>query len=87
MRFSLYTEIQLHPGKTPEALYGEVLEQIENSDRLGYDVYAGFTQSELYGKGLAAGLAIVLLGVLLDRITQAAARTRKFNGTVRGDKL
>ncbi|WP_406049662.1 ABC transporter permease subunit [Kribbella sp. NBC_00889] len=54
---------------------------------LGYDVAAGFAQSELYGKGLAAGLAIVLLGVLLDRITQAAARTRKFNGTVRGDKL
>ncbi|MFK4083427.1 ABC transporter permease [Kribbella sp. NPDC020789] len=40
---------------------------------LGYDVAAGFAQSELYGKGLAAGLAIVLLGVLLDRITQAAA--------------
>ncbi len=40
---------------------------------LGYDVAAGFAQNELYGKGLAAGLAIVLLGVLLDRITQAAA--------------
>ncbi|GAA0574359.1 ABC transporter permease subunit [Kribbella sandramycini] len=40
---------------------------------LGYDVAAGFAQSELYGKGLAAGAAIVLLGVLLDRITQAAA--------------
>ena len=55
---------------------------------LGYDVAAGFAQSELYGKGLAAGLAIVLLGVMLDRITQAAARrTRKFRGTVRGDNL
>ncbi|MEU4390909.1 ABC transporter permease subunit [Kribbella sp. NPDC023855] len=54
---------------------------------LGYDVAAGFAQSELYGKGLAAGLAIVLLGVMLDRITQAAARrTRKFK-TVRGDNL
>ncbi|WP_433164097.1 ABC transporter permease [Kribbella sp. CA-247076] len=53
---------------------------------LGYDVYAGFTQSELYGKGLAAGLAIVLLGVLLDRVTQAAARrTQRFPR--RGDKL
>jgi glycine betaine/proline transport system permease protein len=41
---------------------------------LGYDVVAGFSQGQLYGKGLAAGLAIVLLGVLLDRITQAAAR-------------
>lgn len=40
MRFSLYSEIQLHPGKTPERLYGEVLEQIENADRLGYDCYA-----------------------------------------------
>ncbi|TDO54981.1 glycine betaine/proline transport system permease protein [Kribbella sp. VKM Ac-2527] len=53
---------------------------------LGYDVAAGFAQSELYGKGLAAGLAIVLLGVMLDRITQAAARrTPKFRRTVRGD--
>ncbi|MFG3203661.1 ABC transporter permease [Streptomyces sp. NPDC048192] len=41
---------------------------------LGYDVVAGFSQGELYGKGLAAGLAIVLLGVMFDRITQAAAR-------------
>ena len=41
---------------------------------LGYDVVAGFSQSDLYGKGLAAGLAIVLLGVVLDRVTQAAAR-------------
>jgi len=40
---------------------------------LGYDVYNGFSQSNLYGKGLAAGLAIVLLGVMLDRITQAVA--------------
>ncbi|MFI7060023.1 ABC transporter permease subunit [Kribbella sp. NPDC050124] len=52
---------------------------------LGYDVAAGFAQSELYGKGLAAGLAIVLLGVLLDRVTQAAARrTHSFQS--RGDK-
>ncbi|MFJ9154901.1 ABC transporter permease [Streptomyces sp. NPDC102270] len=41
---------------------------------LGYDVVAGFSRGQLYGKGLAAGLAIVLLGVMFDRITQAAAR-------------
>jgi glycine betaine/proline transport system permease protein len=41
---------------------------------LGYDVVAGFSQGELFGKGLAAGLAIVLLGTVLDRVTQAAAR-------------
>jgi glycine betaine/proline transport system permease protein len=37
---------------------------------LGYDVVAGFAQREDFGKGLAAGFAIVLLGVLLDRLTQ-----------------
>jgi glycine betaine/proline transport system permease protein len=41
---------------------------------LGYDVVAGFSQGQLFGKGLAAGFAIVLLGVMFDRITQAAAR-------------
>jgi glycine betaine/proline transport system permease protein len=41
---------------------------------LGYDVVAGFSQSTLYGKGLAAGIAIVVLGIMLNRITQAAAR-------------
>ncbi len=41
---------------------------------LGFDVVAGFSQGNLFGKGLAAGLAIVLLGIMLDRITQAAAR-------------
>lgn len=40
---------------------------------LGFDVVAGFSQGQRYGKGLAAGVAIVLLGVMLDRITQAAA--------------
>jgi alkanesulfonate monooxygenase SsuD/methylene tetrahydromethanopterin reductase-like flavin-dependent oxidoreductase (luciferase family) len=40
MRFSLYSELQLHPGQTPERLYAEVLEQMVNADRLGYDCYA-----------------------------------------------
>ena len=40
---------------------------------LGYDVVAGFSQAQLWGKGLAAGFAIVLLGIMLDRITQSAA--------------
>lgn len=38
---------------------------------LGYDVVAGFSQGQLYGKGLAAGVAIVLLGIMLDRIARA----------------
>ncbi|MBW6434467.1 ABC transporter permease subunit [Actinoplanes hulinensis] len=46
---------------------------------LGYDVVAGFSQSQLYGKGLAAGAAIVLLGIMLDRIARASSpsNTRK----------
>jgi glycine betaine/proline transport system permease protein len=40
---------------------------------LGYDVVAGFSQAQLYGKGLAAGVAIVLLGIMLDRIARATA--------------
>ncbi len=39
---------------------------------LGYDVVTGFSQSEDFGKGMAAAISIVLLGVLLDRITQGA---------------
>lgn len=40
MKFSLYSELQLHPGKSPAQLYAEALEQVENADRLGYDCYA-----------------------------------------------
>lgn len=41
---------------------------------LGYEVVAGFSQGQLYGKGLAAGVAIVVLGIMLDRIARAAAQ-------------
>jgi glycine betaine/proline transport system permease protein len=44
---------------------------------LGYDVVAGFAQSEDFGKGLAAGICIVLLGIMLDRITQGAGTRRQ----------
>lgn len=43
---------------------------------LGYDVVLGFSRSEEWGKGAAAGLTIVLLGVMLDRIARAAAEVR-----------
>ena len=39
---------------------------------LGYDVVAGFARRDFFGEGLAAALAIVLLGITLDRITQGA---------------
>jgi glycine betaine/proline transport system permease protein len=39
---------------------------------LGYLVVAGFSQAQLFGKGLAAGIAIVALAIMLDRMTQYA---------------
>ncbi len=44
---------------------------------LGYDVLAGLAQSEDFGKGFAAAVAIVLLGIMLDRITQGAVAQRR----------
>jgi glycine betaine/proline transport system permease protein len=42
---------------------------------LGFLVVNGFSQAEDFGKGLAAGIAITALGVMLDRITvHTAAR-------------
>ena len=44
---------------------------------LGYDVVNGFSQSVYAGTGLAAGLAIVFLGIMLDRITQSAGSSNR----------
>ena len=41
---------------------------------LGYDVVLGFSRSEEWGKGAAAGITIVLLGIMIDRIARASAR-------------
>jgi glycine betaine/proline transport system permease protein len=51
---------------------------------LGYDVVLGFSRSEEWGKGFAAGATIVLLGILLDRITRAAAISERENIVMRG---
>lgn len=44
---------------------------------LGYDVVAGFSQAADFGKGMSAAIAIVLLGIVLDRVTQGAAGRRE----------
>ena len=54
-----------------------VIGALVGAGALGYDVIGGFAQGKDFGKGLAAGLAIVLLGILLDRITQAAGGRRR----------
>jgi glycine betaine/proline transport system permease protein len=41
---------------------------------LGYDVVLGFSRFEEWGRSALAGLSIVLLGIMLDRIFRAAAR-------------
>jgi glycine betaine/proline transport system permease protein len=41
---------------------------------LGYLVLVGQSKPELTGKGLAAGIAIVFLGIMLDRIAHASAQ-------------
>jgi glycine betaine/proline transport system permease protein len=40
---------------------------------LGYDVVLGFSRSEEWGKGACAGITIVLIGIMIDRIARAAA--------------
>jgi glycine betaine/proline transport system permease protein len=40
---------------------------------LGYIVVSGFSQDQLFGKGLAAGIAIAALGIMLDRMARYAA--------------
>jgi glycine betaine/proline transport system permease protein len=40
---------------------------------LGYIVVSGFSQGQLFGKGLAAGIAITALGVMVDRIAKYSA--------------
>ncbi len=40
---------------------------------LGYDSVLGFSQTSAFGKGVVAGIAIVLLGVMVDRTLKRAA--------------
>ncbi len=50
---------------------------------LGFDVVAGFSQRNFFGRGMAAAIGIVLLGVVLDRITQGAGGRRSVGGVAR----
>ncbi len=82
-RWQVITKVQLPLARRSLALAANqgliavlsmvVVGGLVGAGALGYDVVAGFSQNRLYGKGLAAGMAIVLLGILLDRVTQAAA--------------
>ena len=41
---------------------------------LGFDIVHGFRNSSYVGRGLAAGISVVLLGIMLDRITTYGAQ-------------
>jgi glycine betaine/proline transport system permease protein len=51
-----------------------VIGGLVGAQALGYDVVLGTSRSEEWGKGAAAGITIVLLGIMLDRIMRAAAQ-------------
>jgi len=82
-RWQVVTKVQLPLSRQAVALAANqgliyvlsvvVIGGLVGAGALGYLVVAGFSQSELFGKGLTAGIAIVVLGILLDRVTQAAA--------------
>ena len=54
-----------------------VIGGLVGAQALGYAVDLGVSRSEEWGKGAAAGLTIVLLGVMIDRVCRAAADAKK----------
>ena len=83
-RWQVITKVQLPLSRKTVALAANqgliyvlsvvTLGGLVGAGALGYLTIAGFAQSDLWGKGFVAGVAIVVLGILLDRVTQAAAR-------------
>ncbi|MCW2844039.1 MAG: transporter permease [Nocardioides sp.] len=50
-----------------------VIGGLVGAQALGYDVIYALAHTDYAGKGLAAGLSIVLLGIMLDRVMRSAA--------------
>jgi glycine betaine/proline transport system permease protein len=81
--WQMITKVQLPMARAALVLAGNqgllyvlsmvVIGGLVGGGALGYLVVAGFSQAQLFGKGLAAGIAITALGVMLDRIAQHAA--------------
>ena len=57
-----------------------VIGGLVGAQALGYDVVLGFARSEEWGRGALAGASIVLLGIMVDRITRAAADAHSGGG-------
>ncbi len=83
-RWQLITKVQLPMARSSVALAANqgllyvfsvvVIGGLVGGVGLGYLVVAGFSQTELFGKGLAAGIAITALAIMFDRMTQGWVR-------------
>src|SRR5439155_11846991 len=71
---SIYSELQWWPGKEPAQLYAEVLEQIENADRLGFHAYAAI-EHFFFPKFSASPDPIALFAAAAQRTSQINFRT------------
>jgi glycine betaine/proline transport system permease protein len=88
-RWQVITKVQLPMARSALVLAANqgllyvlsmvVIGGLVGAGALGFLVVSGFSQPVDYGKGLAAGIAIVLLGIMLDRITQRAAARSSSN--------
>jgi alkanesulfonate monooxygenase SsuD/methylene tetrahydromethanopterin reductase-like flavin-dependent oxidoreductase (luciferase family) len=74
MRFSIYSEIQYHGGKPEVQLYEEVLEQIVNADRLGYDCYA-IIEHFFFPRFSISASPWLMFGKASERTSQIGFRT------------
>ncbi|WP_286229736.1 ABC transporter permease [Neobacillus mesonae] len=63
------------------ALSMVVIASMVGAPGLGADVYRAVTQIQI-GKGFEAGLAIVVIAIILDRLTQNIGKNKKHGGTV-----
>lgn len=62
------------------ALSMVVIASMVGAPGLGADVYRAVTQIQI-GKGFEAGLAIVVIAIILDRLTQNIGKNKKHGGT------
>jgi glycine betaine/proline transport system permease protein len=63
------------------ALSMVVIASMVGAPGLGADVYRAVTQIQI-GRGFEAGLSIVVIAIILDRITQNVGKNKKQGGTV-----
>src|SRR6478672_11276523 len=74
MQFSIYSELQWWPGKEPAQVYAEVLEQIENADRLGFDTYSAI-EHFFFPKFSSSPDPIALFSAAAPRTPRSTSRT------------